>query len=46
MRLILANLLWQFDFEQVDPGWRWEKQKVFMVWEKFPLNTRVKVRSD
>lgn len=45
MRLILANLLWQFDFEQMDKSYLWEKQKVFMVWQKDPLMVKVKMRS-
>lgn len=47
MRLILARLLWHFDFqtEEEHPG-GWEQQKSWILWEKRPLNIRVKSRKD
>ncbi|KAJ8124646.1 hypothetical protein O1611_g8994 [Lasiodiplodia mahajangana] len=40
MRLILAQLVWTFDFLGVEPESRqWiERQKIFSLWEKLPLN--------
>jgi len=41
MRLILARVLWNYDLElQLDcPGW--SSQKVYVVWEKKPLNVKL-----
>jgi len=42
-RLILARLLWRFDFELEDPKQDWMKdQKVRLVWQKMPLMVRLK----
>ncbi|KAI0975219.1 isotrichodermin C-15 hydroxylase [Xylaria arbuscula] len=48
MRLILAHLVWNFDFLAIEPGRRrWiEKQKIYSLWEKLPLNVRIAPRSD
>lgn len=46
MRLILAHLLWTFDFEAEDKGWRWEDQKTWILWEKRPLNVKISLRND
>lgn len=46
MRLILAHMLWNFDFVSVDPdseGWI-EKQKIFTLWQKPDLNVRITPR--
>ena len=45
MRLILAILLWHFNFEQVDKNHRWKKQQSFLLWQKGSLKVRIKNRS-
>ena len=45
MRLILAYLLWHFDFETEGKAWRWEDQKTWILWEKKPLNVRIRERA-
>lgn len=45
MRLILARLLWNFDFELLDKNFDWTRQKAFVVWDKDPLMVRVKQRT-
>jgi hypothetical protein len=40
MRLILAQLLWNLDLEKFDDG-IWEKQKMWVVWEKPPLRVKL-----
>ncbi|KAL8806673.1 MAG: hypothetical protein Q9182_001201 [Xanthomendoza sp. 2 TL-2023] len=42
LRLILARLLWEFEFELVDHGWEWGSQKSWILWEKRPLRVRVR----
>lgn len=39
MRLVLARLIYAFDFELADPKdvWDWGRQKTFIFWEKEPL---------
>ena len=44
MRLILAHLIWAFDFELQGNVGRWEEQKTWILWEKKPLYVRVKNR--
>ena len=46
MRLILAHLLWHFDFETEDKAWRWEDQKTWILWEKKPLNVKISIRNE
>ncbi|KAL9007716.1 MAG: hypothetical protein Q9180_009591, partial [Flavoplaca navasiana] len=41
LRLILARVLWEFDFELVDKEWRWEGQKSWILWEKRGLEVRI-----
>lgn len=43
MRLILARLLWNFDVEASDGkgGPEWRGQKVFILWEKTPLEVNL-----
>ena len=42
MRLLLAKMLWHFDFELADPDDDWfDRLKAFMVWEKPPLRIRL-----
>ncbi|KAL8693924.1 MAG: hypothetical protein Q9218_001338 [Villophora microphyllina] len=45
MRLILARLFWHFDLEAEGDPSRWEEQKSWILWEKRPLNVRIKIRS-
>jgi cytochrome P450 len=42
IRLILAKLIWNFDFELVDKEDNWLDQRVLLLWEKKPLVVRVK----
>jgi cytochrome P450 len=42
IRLILAKLIWNFDFELVDKEENWLDQRVLLLWEKKPLVVRVK----
>ena len=44
MRLILAHLIWAFDFELQGNVGKWEEQKTWILWEKKPLYVRVKNR--
>ena len=44
MRLILAHLIWAFDFEAEGQVRKWEEQKTWILWEKKPLMVRVKWR--
>ncbi|KAK3063410.1 hypothetical protein LTS18_000586 [Coniosporium uncinatum] len=42
MRLLLAKMLWHFDFELADPADEWyEGLKAFMLWEKDLLKVRL-----
>ncbi|KAJ5638396.1 hypothetical protein N7490_008275 [Penicillium lividum] len=41
MRLVIANLVWNFDLEDVTPG-VWRDQKIYMVWDKPPLMVKLK----
>ena len=41
MRLIMARLLFNFDFELMDHDFRWTKQKAYVVWDKSPLMLRI-----
>ncbi|KAK7192093.1 trichothecene c-15 hydroxylase [Paraphaeosphaeria sporulosa] len=41
MRLILAKMLWHFDFELADPTKQWhERLRSFLIWERTPLRVR------
>lgn len=44
MRLILARLIYAFDFQLADPKdvWEWSTQKTFILWEKEPLKVFLK----
>jgi cytochrome P450 len=44
MRLILARLLWNFDFELCPESAGWKNQKTHYLWEKHPLMCKVKSR--
>ncbi|KAI0406620.1 isotrichodermin C-15 hydroxylase [Xylaria palmicola] len=43
MRLIIAHLVWHFDFLAIEPdSLQWiERQKIFTLWAKLPLNVRI-----
>lgn len=43
MRLVLARLLWNFDFELCKESENWTDQKSFTLWEKPALMCRVKL---
>ena len=45
MRLILAHVVWKFDFELVDNSDDWFKtQKTYLAWEKPPLMVNIHER--
>ena len=44
MKLILARLVWQFDWQLADDKFELLRQKVFIMREKPDLNIRIKVR--
>jgi hypothetical protein len=46
MKLVLAKLLWNFDFKLCKESEEWaETQKVFVLWEKRPLMVKLRKRS-
>lgn len=47
MRMVLASLLFEFDLLEVEPSSRdWiDRQKIFFLWQKLPLNIRIRPRS-
>lgn len=45
MRLILAQVLWNFDLELMPESADWSRQKVYAIWEKSPLYVKLKPRS-
>jgi hypothetical protein len=44
MRLILAKLLYNFDFALLPESIGWEKQNTFFLWEKNDLLVQLKAR--
>lgn len=45
MKMILAKLLWNFDFGLVENSDRWlEEQEIFLIWEKGPLMVNLRPR--
>ncbi len=42
MRLIVAELLWNFEFELCEESRGWEKQKIFFLWDKKPLMVKLR----
>lgn len=42
MKLILAKIVFNFDFELVDQEAKWLEQDVFTFWRKRPLLVRVR----
>lgn len=46
MRLILARVLWNFDMRLAEDSKDWiDKQKIYLLWEKGPLNVYLTPRS-
>jgi hypothetical protein len=45
--MVLASLVFEFDLLEVEPDSRdWiDRQKIFFLWEKLPLNVRIRPRS-
>ncbi|GKT45881.1 cytochrome P450 monooxygenase aclL [Colletotrichum spaethianum] len=45
IRIIMTKLLWNVDFELVNPSEAWiEKQSTFLMWEKGPLYVKLRPR--
>ncbi|XXH04521.1 hypothetical protein Hte_010937 [Hypoxylon texense] len=44
MRLIMARLLWNFDFTLDAESRNWHEQKIYALWEKPPLQVMIKQR--
>lgn len=42
MRLVLANVLWNFDLALCDPSDDWMSQDCYFFWEKRPLLVKIK----
>jgi cytochrome P450 len=45
MRLVLAHLLFNFNFQLVDKDSKWEDQEAYVLYMKKPLMVHVKSRS-
>jgi hypothetical protein len=45
IRSIIVRILWNFDLEICPESRNWNDQKVFMLWEKPPLNVILSNRS-
>lgn len=43
MRLIMARFLWNFDIELMPDSRNWAQQKIYILWEKGPLNVRLRL---
>ena len=46
MRMIMAKMLWNFDYKLCDENDNWLDQKVYLVWKKEPLMVQLKPRKD
>jgi hypothetical protein len=44
MRLVLARVLWEFDFELLPESNNWFDQKSYFLWEKKPLMVKLESR--
>jgi hypothetical protein len=44
MRAILIRMLWNFDIELCADSQNWMEQKVFVLWDKPPLNVKLSAR--
>ncbi|KAJ4356741.1 uncharacterized protein N0V89_004777 [Didymosphaeria variabile] len=43
MRILLAKMLWHFDFELADAAKQWhESLRAFLIWERTPLRVRLR----
>ena len=42
MRLLLAKLIYNFDFELCEESYGWKEQNVYILWEKNPLLCRLR----
>ncbi|KAH7055986.1 cytochrome P450 [Macrophomina phaseolina] len=46
MKIVLAKLFWNFDFELADTTGRWlEEQKTYLVWDKTPMRVNLTLRT-
>ncbi|KAF2852017.1 cytochrome P450 [Plenodomus tracheiphilus IPT5] len=45
IRTILVRLVWHFDMQLEDESVEWEKQKVFILWQKAPLMVKSVART-
>ena len=45
MRLILSRIIFNFELELADPDSDWMAQKVYALWEKSPLMTKLTPRA-
>ena len=43
MRLILAKMMWHFDMSLCPESENWNRQKVFLMWEKRPLMVKMEL---
>jgi cytochrome P450 len=43
MRLIITKVLWNFDLELPEGNGNWFDQTVFTLWQKGPLNVKVRM---
>ncbi|KAK4681747.1 hypothetical protein QC764_110160 [Podospora pseudoanserina] len=41
MRLIMARLLWNFDLELMPESEEWNRQRIYVLWEKGAVNVRL-----
>lgn len=41
MRLILVNLIWQFDISNMSSEQKWEDQQVLVMWEMQPMMVKL-----
>ncbi|KAF4470804.1 cytochrome P450 [Fusarium albosuccineum] len=44
MRLIISRILWTFEIELVGKNFDWLNQHIYGIWEKHPLNVKLKLR--
>jgi len=44
MRAILGRVLWHFDVSLCEESANWNKQKVFLLWDKPDLMVKLKAR--
>lgn len=45
MRSILARMLWNFDMELCEASKEWNKQRIYLLWEKPALMVKLRERS-